>query len=191
MLATESPIHARDRERLRTLATDTLGETVKEFQHRYPKAICGTAASARTKPQNLTSEEIADKLYCDLDDRDSVARISPPLFFKFGVRAVTAIFWKSRLYDLGFDLNARSIRTVLGPFEKIYGPPALIAMDDPADPWKLTYVDWMEGNTRLHIWLFPLGGEVGERVSTHPKVQLGIEIVCVSFLNLDLAPKRR
>jgi len=52
---------------------------------------------------------------------DSLAGISPSPFLNLDVRAVSAIFWKSRLYNLGFDLNVRSIRTVLGSFEKIYG----------------------------------------------------------------------
>src|SRR6266851_434429 len=103
------------------LFTETLGESLKEVQIRYPKAICGSAASAKMKPRNLTNAGIEGKFYCYLDDQDSLARISPSPFLNLDVRAVSAVFWKSRLYNLGFDLNVRSIRTLLGSFEKIYG----------------------------------------------------------------------
>jgi hypothetical protein len=184
------PTPASANQRISTLGKDSLGETLKEFQDRYPKAVCGTAASAKTKPQNLTDAEATDKVYCYLDDRDTLTRISLSSFLNLDVRVVTAIFWKSRLYDLGFDVNVRSIRTVLGPLEKIYGPPALIAMDDPADATKLTYVCWVEGNAKLHVWLPRLGGEVSKWDSTHLKGQPRVGTVCVDLLNSDLAPDK-
>jgi len=122
---------------------------------------------------------------------DSLAGISPSPFLNLDVRAVSAIFWKSRLYNLGFDLNVRSIRTVLGSFEKIYGPPALIGRDDPADATKLTYVYWMEGDTKLQVWLSHSGGEVGQKDSTHLRGQPGVETVCVGLWNGELSTVRK
>jgi hypothetical protein len=177
-------------ERIRALGKDMLGETLKEFQVRHPKAICGTAASAKTERRNLTDTEITDKFYCFLDGRDSLAGISSSPFLNLHVRAVSAIFWKNRLYDLGFDLDVRSIRTVVGSFEKIYGPPTLIAMDDPTDATKLTNVFWIEGDTRLHVWLPRSGGGGGQPDSTQLKGQPGVEMVSIDLVNGELGAAR-
>jgi hypothetical protein len=48
---------------------------------------------------------------------------------------------------------------VLSSFEKIYGPPILAAMDNPADHMKLTYVSWTEVDTVLQVRLCHLAGE--------------------------------
>ncbi len=177
-------------ERIRALGKDMLGETLKEFQVRHPKAVCGGAASTITKPRNSTNAEITDKFYCFLDGRDSLAGISSSPFLNLHVRAVSAIFWKNRLYDLGFDLDVRSIRTVVGSFEKIYGPPTLIAMDDPTDATKLTNVFWIEGDTRLHVWLPRSGGGGGQPDSTQLKGQPGVEMVSIDLVNGELGAAR-
>jgi hypothetical protein len=181
VVLTEPSIKAN--ERIRKLGKERFGESLKEFQVRYPKAICGSAASAKTKPTNLTNPEITAKVYCYLEDQDSLARISPSPLLDLGVRSLSAIFWKSRLINLGFDLNVGSIRPVLDFFEKIYGPPTLIAMDDPADATKLTYVSWIEGATKLQVRMAQSRGEVGQKDSTHPKGQSGVETVCVALWN--------
>ena len=180
VVLTEPRIQAN--ERIRMLGRDSLGESSKEFQVRFPKARCGSAP-ARTKSRNLTNAKSTGKIYCYLDDHDSLARISRSPILDLDVRAVSAIFWKNRLYSLGFDLNVRSIRTVLGSFEKIYGPPTLIAMDDPADATKLTYLSWVEGDTELQVRLSPSGGEVGQKDSTHLYVLPRVETVRVDLWN--------
>jgi hypothetical protein len=179
VILTESRIQANDH--IRKLGKDPLGESLKEFQVRYPKAICG----AETRPRKLTSANSDGKVGCYLDDRDSLARISPSPFLNLGVAAVSAIFWNGKLYNLIFDLNVGSIRTVLGSFEKIYGPPILIAMDDPADATKLTYVSWIEGDTRLQVRL----SKPGEKDSTHLKGQKDVETVRVDLFDGDLRPE--
>jgi hypothetical protein len=184
VVLTEPRIQAN--EHIRMLGRDSLGETLKEFRVRHPKAICGSAASTKMKPRNLTNAEITDKFYCYLDDRDSLAGISSSPFVNLHVRALSAIFWKSRLYNLGFDLNVRSIRTVLGSFEKSYGQPTLIAMDDPVDTTKLTYLSWVKGDTELQVRLSHSGGEVGQKDSTHLNGQPGVEKVCVELFNTEV-----
>src|SRR5216683_2990034 len=161
VVLTEPRIQAN--ERIRMLGRDSLGESSKEFQVRFPKARCGSAP-ARTKSGNLTNANFYRKSYCYLDDYGSLARISPSPILDLDVRAVSAIFWKNRLYNLGFDLNVRSIRTVLGSFEKIYGPPTLIAMDDPADATKLTYLSWVEGDTELQVRCLPRAERSAKRI---------------------------
>jgi len=175
-------------ERIRTLGGDSLGESLKEFQTRYPKAICGSPAKA--KHANLTDAEITSKVFCYLDDRDSLAKISSAPFLNLSVRAVWAIFWKGRLYNLSFDLSVGSIRTVLDSFEKTYGPPTLIAMDDPADAKKMTHVFWLKGDTRLQVRLSHPGEEVGQMDSTRPEGQPSVEIVCVDLLSAEIGTSR-
>ncbi len=184
VVLTEPRIQAN--ERIRMLGKDPLGESLKEFQVRYPKAICGSAASAKTKPRNLTDAKFTRKIYCYLDDHDSLAKISPSPILNLDVRAVSAIFWKSRLYNLMFDLNVRSIRTVLGSFEKIYGPPTLIAMDDPMNASKLTYVSWAEVGTELQVRLCQSRGEVGQKDSVHLYGLPDVETVYVDLWNTEL-----
>src|SRR5258708_5374571 len=96
---------------------------------------------------------------------DSLAKISPSPFLNLGVRTVSAHFWRSRLYSLIFDLNVRSIQTVLTPFKQIYGSPTLIVMDDPADPLKLTYLYWVEHGIGLQVLLSHSAGEVVQKNS--------------------------
>jgi hypothetical protein len=79
-------------ERIRTLGKDTLGISLKEFQARFPRAVCGNAACEKTKTQNLANAEATDKVYCYRDDRGSRARISPSPILNLDVRAVSAIF---------------------------------------------------------------------------------------------------
>jgi hypothetical protein len=79
-------------ERIRVLGKDTLGISLKEFQVRFPRAVCGNAASEKTKTQNLANAETMDQLYCYLDGRDSLARISPSPILNLDVRAFSAIF---------------------------------------------------------------------------------------------------
>jgi len=175
-------------ERIRTLGKDSLGESLKEFQVHFPKAMCGSAA--KTKHPNLTDEEIMYKVFCYLEDHDSLARISSAPFLNLSVRAVWAIFWKGRLYNLSFDLNVGSIRPVLDSFEKTYGPPTLIAMDDPADAKKMTHVVWLEGDTKLQVRLSHPDEEVGQKDSTHPKGHPSAEMVCVDLLSAELGTAR-
>lgn len=177
------PIQAN--ERIRTLARESLGESLKEFQAHFPRAICGSTASASTKPPNSTNAELMGKVYCYLNDKDSLARISSAPYLNLDVRAVSAIFYKNRLYNLMFDLNVRSIRSVLRSFEKVYGPPTLMAIGDSTDATKLTNVSWAEGGTKLQVRLSHLGKEADQTDSKHPG-QSGAEIVCVDLWNSEL-----
>lgn len=169
------PIKAN--ERMRKLGKDPLGESLEEFQVRYPKAICG----AQTKPRNLTNANSNGHVYCYLDDQDSLTKLSPSPFLNLGVRAVSAHFWRSRLYSLTFDLNARSIRTLLKPFKEIYGSPTLIVKDDPVDPMKLTYLYWVEHGIGLQVLLSHSSGEVFQKNSAQPDV----ETVSVALWNSE------
>ena len=70
-----SPVSAK--QRIRTLGKDTLGEPLKEFQIRYPKAVCGRAISLEVIPKNLVNTENMDEVQCCLNDRVLLAEISP------------------------------------------------------------------------------------------------------------------
>src|SRR5260370_21988651 len=74
VVLTEPSVDAN--ERIRTLGKDSLGESLREFQVRFPKAMCGSTAFAKTKPRNLINLKYTGKFYCYLDDHDSLARIS-------------------------------------------------------------------------------------------------------------------
>src|SRR4029077_3048606 len=62
---TELPIQAHPR--IRRLGNDSFGESLKEFQARYPKAKCMTDASAKTKPENSSNVERTGRVYCYFD----------------------------------------------------------------------------------------------------------------------------
>src|SRR5258708_26466088 len=74
--ATESRIHGKASKRIRTLGKDTLGETLKEFRSRFPKAICGRAISTEINPQSLVNSGTGDQIHCCLNDRDSLTEFS-------------------------------------------------------------------------------------------------------------------
>jgi hypothetical protein len=181
VVLTEPRIQAN--ERIRRLGKDPLGESLEEFQVRYPKAICG----AKPRPRNLTNANSNGHVYCYLDDLDSLAKISPSPFLNLGVRAVSAHFWRSRLYSLSFDLNVRSIQTVLKPFKQIYGSPTLIVKDDPADPLKLRYLYWVEHGIGLQVLLSHSAGEAVQKNSAQPDV----ETVSVALWNSEFGIDRK
>src|SRR5712664_64987 len=180
------PSPAGVNERIRTLGKDTLGETVKEFRIRYPKATCGRATSTEITTQNLVSLGNMDQIHCCLNDRDSLTEISRFRILNLDDCAVHAIFRKSRLYSLGYMLDVRSVQIVLDSFEKVYGLPAQI-VKDPEDATKLIFVDWMEGDTTLELRLSRLGGGGFSKDSTNPKGEPWLQAVYISLWDSDLA----
>jgi len=184
-VTTESPIHAKANKRIRTLGKDTLGESIKEFRIRYPKATCGKATSLEINPQNLVNSRNMEDIHCCLNDRDSLTKFSPFRILNLDDCAVHVIFWKSRLCGLTYLLDVRSLQIVLDPFEKLYGPPTR-KVKDPDDATRLTYVDWLEGGTELELRLSKLGGEVFSKGSKSLKGEPWLEVVYVSLWNSEM-----
>jgi hypothetical protein len=183
------PLSASPNERLRTLGKDPLGESLKEFLVRYPKAVCGSRAFRKAKTRNLANVTLTGKVYCYIDDKDSLTRVSSSLLLSLDVRAVYAIFWKSRLYNLMCDLNVQSLRTVRIPFEEIYGPPTFTGMNDPAYPMKLTYLYWSDGDTKLQVRLCPLDEVVGQQKDSIRAYGIPVaEAVCIELWKGELSP---
>jgi hypothetical protein len=172
-------------ERIRTLGKDTLGESAKQFQLHYPKAICGRATSIKINSQNLVNSGNVDDLHCCLNDRDSLARLFPFPILNLDGCAVHAHFWKNRLYSLNFMLDVRSVQIVLPDFKEFYGPPTRV-LKDPKDPTKLIFVDWREGMTSLELKLSRLGGEGFSQNSTQPKAEPWLEVVSINLWDTDL-----
>jgi hypothetical protein len=184
------PASVGHKESIRALGKDTLGETVKQFQVRYPKAICGRATSLEIIPQNLVQSGNMDQVHCCLNDKDSLNEISPFPILNLDECAVHSIFWKNRLYQLTYLLDVRSIQTVLPYFEKLYGPPAQTSKGSE-DANKMILVRWVEGETNLELILSRLGGPDFHRDSTSANGQPWLETVSVSVWNSDLAAARR
>ena len=180
---TEPRIQAN--ERIRTLGKDTLGESIKEFRIRYPKATCGRTTSLEINPQNLVNSRNMEDIHCCLNDRDSLTKFSPFRILNLDDCAVHVIFWKSRLCGLTYLLDVRSLQIVLDPFEKLYGPPTR-KVKDPEDATRLTFVDWWEGGTELELSLSKLGGEVFSKDSTSLKGEPWLEVVYVSLWNREM-----
>lgn len=180
------PSPASANERIRTLGKDTLGETVKEFRIRYPKATCGRVTSLEITPQNLVTPGNMDQIHCCLNDRDSLTGFSPFRILNLDDCAVHAIFWKSRLHSLSYLLDVRSVQIVLHPFEKLYGPPDRL-VKDPEDATELILIDWMEGWTTLELSLSRLGREVFPKDSTHPTAEPWLQVVCIKLWDSYLA----
>jgi len=184
--ATESRIHGKANKRIHTLGKDTLGETLKEFRIRFPKAICGRAISTEINPQNLVSSGTGDQIHCCLNDRDSLTEFSEFRILSFDDCAVHAIFWKNGLYSLGYMLDVRSVQIVLHPFEKLYGPPTQMEKD-PDDASELSLVNWLEDGTTLELSLSRLGSEVFPKDSAQQKGEPWLRVVCIRLWNSDLA----
>jgi hypothetical protein len=174
------PSPVSHKERIRTLGKDSLGETVKEFQVRYPKATCGRATSLEIIPENLVQSGNMDETHCCLNDRASLTEISKFPILNLDECTVHAIFWKGRLCDLTYLLDVRSIQTVLSYFEKLYGPPAQTSRGSE-DASKLILVSWMEGDTNLELILSRLGGGDYHKSSTSPNGQPWLEVVSVDL----------
>jgi hypothetical protein len=184
---TEPRIHAN--ERIRTLGKDTLGETVKVFQVRYPKARCGRITSVEITAQSLADPGNADDIHCCLNDKDSLSEVSRFPILNFDDCAVHAIFLKNRLWNLSYMLDVRSVQIVLAEFEKLYGPPTR-QQRDPEDATKLIFVDWMEGMTSLELRLSRLGSEDVSKNSTQPKGEPWLEVVSIDLWDTDLGTAR-
>ena len=184
VVLTEPRIQAN--ERIRTLGKDTLGESIKEFRIRYPKATCGRTTSLEINPQNLVNSKNMEDIHCCLNDRDSLTKFSPFRILNLDDCAVHVIFWKSRLCGLTYLLDVRSLQIVLDPFEKLYGPPTR-KVKDPDDATRLTFVDWLDGGTELELSLSKLGGEVFSKDSTSLKGEPWLEVVYVSLWNREMA----
>jgi hypothetical protein len=174
-------------ERIRIMGRDKLGETVKRFQVRHPKAVCGRGVSEEMGTQKLINSVEADFDHCCLNDRESLKDISPfPILNPNGC-AFHAIFSNHRLYGLSYVLDVRSVKTVLPTFEEFYGPPDRMFWD-AGDPSKLTFFDWARGGTHLDVWLSQLGR--GED-SIYPSGEPRLETVSVSLWDVDLLPSRK
>jgi hypothetical protein len=170
---------ANVRERIDTLGKDTLGESVKEFRTRYPKAICGRTDSLEINPRTLVNSGNMDSTHCCLNDRTSLTELSQFTILNLDDCAVHAAFWKNKLIQIDYMLDVRSIQTVLLPFERLYGPPAQIGKD-PDNDTVLTLVDWMQGGTTLEIRLTRLRGEVTKK-STETIGEPWLKTVTVSL----------
>jgi hypothetical protein len=181
------PPLASGKERIRTLGKDTLGETVKQFQTRHPKAVCGKAISMEIKAQNLVKSEDREDIHCCLNDRASLTEISPFRILNLDDCAFHATFWNRRLYGLYYMLDVRSVKTVLPDFEEFYGSPDRV-FTDSVDASKLTFVDWTRGGTYLDVWLSRLGKD---EESKYPKGEPWLETVSVSLYDIDFFPNRR
>jgi hypothetical protein len=176
-------------ERIRTLGKDTLGETVKEFRIRYPKARCGKITSIEITAQSLVDPGNSDDIHCCLNDKDSLTEVSRFPILNLDGCAVHAIFWKNRLCSLSYILDVRSVQIVLHDFERLYGQPTRMGKD-PEDTTRLIFVDWMEGMTSLALSLSRLGGEDFAMDSTHLKGAPWLEVVSINLCNSDLGTAR-
>jgi hypothetical protein len=172
-------------ERIRTLGMDTLGESVKVFQAHYPKARCGKITSIEITAQSLADPGNSDDIHCCLNDEDSLPKVSRFPILNLDGCAVHAIFWKNRLCNLTYILDVRSVQIVFDDFEKLYGPPTRM-VKDPKDATTLTFVDWMEGMTRLELQLARLGGQENLQDSTHLQGEPWLQAVSISLWNSEL-----
>ena len=144
------PPSARANQSIRTLGNDSLGETVKHFQIRHPKAACGRITSLDINPQTLVHSENMDDTDCCLNDRDSLTEVSQFPILNLDDCAFHASFAKGKLVDLTYMLDVRSIQAVLDHFVKLYGPPTRM-LKDSEDTAELNLVDWWQG--LMILWL--------------------------------------
>lgn len=138
------PSPTRANQSIRTLGNDSLGETVKQFQIRHPKAACGRITSLDMNSQNLVHSGNMDDTHCCLNDRDSLTVVSQFPILNLDDCAFHASFAKGKLVALTYMLNVRSIQAVLDHFVKLYGPPTRM-LKDSEDITELTLVDWWQG----------------------------------------------
>jgi hypothetical protein len=180
------PSFARANQRNRTLGKDPLGETLKEFRIRYPKATCGRAGSTQITPQNLVNSGTMGQIHCCLNDRDSLSAFSSFRILNLDDCAIHATFWKRRLYSLDYMLDVRSVQIVLGTFEKLYGPPSQM-IKDPQEDTNPILVDWMIGGATLELALSRPSGQDFTEHFNRPTGEPWLTAVCVSLWNSDLA----
>ncbi len=183
VVLTEPHIYAS--ERIRALGKDTLGESVKAFRVRHPKAKCGKITSIEINAQSLVDAGNSDDIHCCLNDKNSLSEVSRFPILNLDGCAVHAIFLKNRLWNLSYMLDVRSVQIVLDEFEKLYGPPAS-KQKDPEDTTRLIFVDWMEGMTSLELRLSRLGREGHSQNSTQPKGEPWLEVVSIDLWDTDL-----
>jgi hypothetical protein len=180
------PSFARANQRNSTLGKDPLGETLKEFRIRYPKAACGRAGSTQITTQNLVNSGTMGQIHCCLNDGDSLTEFSQFRILNLDDCAIHAIFWKRRLFSLSYTLDVRSVQIVLGTFEKLYGPPSQMIKDlqEATDP---ILVDWMIGGATLELALSRVGGQDFTGDFNRPTGEPWLTVVCVRLWNSGLA----
>ncbi len=144
-------------ERIRTLGKDTLGETLKEFRTRYPKATCGRGTFAEINHESLAESRKIKDINCCLNDKDSLNVFSLLPILTQDDCVVQANFWKNRLWNLSYVIDVRTVEIVLPTFDKLYGPPHHV-MKDSEDPTKLFLVEWSSIQANLELRLTRFGG---------------------------------
>ncbi len=187
VVLTEPRIQAN--ERIRTLGKDTLGESVKVFQVRYPKARCGKITSIEITAQSLVDPGNGEDIHCCLNDKDSLSAVSRFPLLNLDGCAVHAIFWKNRLSNLSYMLDVRSVQLVLEDFEKLYGSPTR-KLKDPEDTTRLIFVDWTEEMTSLELKLCRFSGEDFAKDFMRSKGAPWLEVVSISLWNSYLGTAR-
>ena len=174
------PPSARANQSIRTLGNDSLGETVKHFQIRHPKAACGRKTSLDINPQTLVHSENMDDTDCCLNDRDSLTEVSQFPILNLDDCAFHASFAKGKLVALTYMLDVRSIQAVLDHFVKLYGPPTRM-LKDSEDTTELTLVDWWEGLITLGLRTATINEDAFAKSSLRKAGEPPLHVVYVDF----------
>jgi len=167
-------------------ARDPLGETLRHFRKRYPKAVCGRHTSLDITPQTLVGAGIGDEVDCCLFDKDTLTEFSPFRIVNLDDCAVHASFWRGKLFYLYYLLDVRSIQSVLFAFEKLYGTPSHM-LKEPEDATELFSVNWYFHGTSMDLTLCRTGGQDLSGNFTHAREEPWLQVVGVSVWNENLA----
>jgi hypothetical protein len=99
-------------------------EKFARFKARFPRSICGTPDGL--KPVNrhtLDDPDNSEWLTCCVDDPKEVSAFSGiKIISRNHYSPVIVVFYRARLNNAYFTVDAPSLETVLPDFEKLYGP---------------------------------------------------------------------
>jgi hypothetical protein len=99
-------------------------EKLSRFKARFPHSICGTPVDfTPINRHTLDDPNNSEWLTCCVDDPKEVSAFSGiKVISRNHYSPVIVVFYRARLENVHFTVDASSIVTVLPEFEKLYGP---------------------------------------------------------------------
>jgi hypothetical protein len=127
-------------------------EKLARFKARFPHSICGTPDGL--KPVNrytLDDPDDSEWLTCCVDDPKEVSAFSAiKVISRNHYSPVVVVFYRARLENVHFTVDASSIETVLPEFEKVYGPLHQVkAISTKTGP--VRFASWQYGDVTLEL----------------------------------------
>jgi hypothetical protein len=159
----------------------SLGESLKDFNSKFPHAICGSPSHAYEILDNRNLPEDFDMIGCCIDDPEQISAFSSLKILSLANCHVLAAFNHERLYNLRFVVDVSSVDRLLPNFKKHYGPARLDEMMSFSGTHPQRVVSWIHAQDVLDLVSMTLSGAV---LKSDPALNKGLSEVNVVRIHL-------